>query len=224
MAGEGPTDLGSADYATAEYIPGPLGRMVDDLLKQFRGDDYSYLGSSCMRYVAKVTIDKKNFTLLAGKRQKKNSSEAKYFFKTAANLGARALALADAENVSVMSILFRDTDHVRNETGWDEKYVSMNNGFAFVKYPFGVPMLPDTCSEAWLLAALLRSAKIDGRRLEGIANRDWLKERLASLMQELRIEGSVRELVIDPGAIPVEVQSYTQFKRDLERVFHAIGT
>lgn len=216
MAGEGPTDLGGVDYETRRFAPGPFGRLIDKLLNAQQGYEFSYIQNDCIRYIDKSQISKRKFVRLPGKRMTTNSAETKYFFKAAANLGVMALEIAQERRDTTLAVLFRDVDHPSRQSTWVEKHTSMVAGFELVRFNSGVPMLPDTCSEVWLLAALLRSPMIEGRRLEAIADRDWLK---AQVRLRLSPGTAERDLEIDVDAIPDAVMSYSRFKDDLVQAF-----
>lgn len=70
-------------------------------------------------------------------------------------MGALALAhLAQAENETAGAVYFIDADHTRSEDkDIGEKFRdAIQQGFDFASFQLGVPMVPNPCQEAWLLA------------------------------------------------------------------------
>lgn len=157
LCGEGPTDL---YYNEIDQKQGPLKDCVDQLL-DFFWDNRNYL---LFKQVSRTEISLSD----KGKPEKKTSivRGAKNKFPNHHFIAASAKCLVQKAEETAMEyeepqkwgvIYFHDLD-ANTKATVDEIYnaymKAMNDGFESVFFPYGVPMIPKTRSESWLLCLL----------------------------------------------------------------------
>ena len=166
FSGEGPSDLGfglSANLSEGNnYKPGPLTLLVSQIVDDL--DGYSIMEFQCFGYVSKKHLkeyfdEKKPLKVFPiPRREMRESQGTKYFENNARALAEIAKEIAQQKDDDVVAILFRDSDR-RNSSGkveWERKRKSMLSGFKTQRFDRGVAMMPNPCSEAWILCALYR--------------------------------------------------------------------
>jgi len=164
LSGEGPSDIGvcypAAEYCQSEnFKPGPMAWLVDQWIEKCQGYDFSHLESGLVHFVNEKYLAKnkpdpaKKAMRLRGKR---TPGETAYYFYNARALAKRAISLAHEVDDQVVAVLFRDADGTASagRGEWQAKYDSMLEGFEVEGFVYGVAMLPQPKSEAWLLCAL----------------------------------------------------------------------
>ncbi|PQA81930.1 hypothetical protein C5F52_18140 [Limnohabitans sp. TS-CS-82] len=180
ISGEGPRDLGTCNNAQSQcsdeaFNRGPmavwLGRLWESLLS------YNLLDTpEAVQFVSKTALAeqaKNSDKRMQPLRSKKQGAETGLYFNNAQQLGLMAKQLAADYAGPVMAVLFRDADGTASAPGqmWQAKWDSMVNGFRSVEFDFGVPMLPNPKSEAWLLCAG-QKAQHSHAALENISGND----------------------------------------------------
>lgn len=155
ICGEGPTDL---YYDKQTNSRGPLKVCVDNLLESF-WDDVSYVDFVQVSRGDLEATDKgkpeKKTAVVRG--LKKNFANAAYVSKCAKLLAEKAKVFAKANEDDWGVIFFKDLD-ASSGTDIDKVYnamfSAMEDGFETANFETGVPMVPKTRSESWILCAL----------------------------------------------------------------------
>jgi hypothetical protein len=180
ISGEGARDLGACNNAQgqcsdADFNRGPMAvwlvRLWESLLHYNPFDI-----PEAVVFVSKKALSEK--TKNAGSRMqrqrgKKQEVETGLYFSNAHQLGLIAKQMASDNGDAVIAVLFRDADGTCSAPGqqWQAKWDSMLNGFRSAEFDFGVPMLPNPKSEAWLLCAG-KTAQHSYAALENISGND----------------------------------------------------
>lgn len=162
VSGEGASDIGTCINAQGTcmddaFIPGPMTIWLKRMLEQLL--DYDLLSvAEAVVYVNKRVLAedaKQSGRRMQRLRGKDKEAETSYFYSNAEQLGKRAKALSDESASPVIAVLFRDDDKTCSTPGqlWQTKWNSIVSGFKAAGFEFGVPMLPNPKSEAWLLCA-----------------------------------------------------------------------
>ncbi|MDZ7616491.1 MAG: hypothetical protein U1E05_05760 [Patescibacteria group bacterium] len=233
FSGEGATDLGSCrDGASQcegnEYRHGPMAIIVARIVEQRHR--YSLLDGTHYGYVSERALEDRAATFKAnGKKLRlpvaKTPRETRYFFNN-----ARALARIASEREhhlqdQVVAILFRDSDGTASAGRglWEDKRLSMINGFAQEEFPRGVPMIPKPKSEAWLLCALKPNPYQGCNALEQRSGNDRSPNSLKAELAEGLGEPASREMLnslLADGTIDIHrirMPSFDAFRSDLEQ-------
>jgi hypothetical protein len=196
VSGEGSTDIGNNAI-------GPMAKLVDFKIREKCNIEYEF------EIIHKRELKKKGYLTLPGKKPKR-----KYFFDNTYCLSEIIKKkLEGRENELLLVIFFRDSDTTEQKE-WKEKYDSIIKGFKEGQCERGIPMLPKTSSEVWLLSSILNSHKMKGRHLEEIGDRDSLKE----ILEEKMENETIYDYSFDFSKIPDTISSYKCFKQDLESV------
>lgn len=226
FSGEGPTDLG-----TCVDQVGPLTIVVDQIV--CAKHDYSLLESEVFGFVPKAMLGEyaekelrpgSKFIRLPGGRIKK---ETRFFHENARALARIAIQHGkDTDGDEVVAILFRDGDKPDERGVWENKRESIIAGFEAENFPRGVPMVPKSVSEAWMLCGLYkqRDPHREYHFLEeekhGPGSRHQLKD---TLKNELGEEPD-REMLCDKvrsneiNFSRVDLASYVAFRERFEEV------
>jgi hypothetical protein len=230
LSGEGPGDIGSCAAAGGEceggdFRPGPMALLIDQLVKPIW--QYSPLGATAFIYASEGLLATRSKQLrsmaLPGLKRPK---ETGYFFKN-----ARALAQLAKEKttprLSVGAVLFRDSDGTRlaGNSLWQEKWVSIANGFEAEAFELGVPMVPKPKSEAWLLCAVQQNQYTNCARFEDISGNDAspnsAKKQLDATLAAMGKQYADMCDMIRDGAVQarrIGMPSYDRFRERLEQV------
>ena len=233
LSGEGPTDMGCCDPASnicggADFKEGPMAIIVDQLVEQFQGFDYSHIQSNRVQYVSEKYLDKNK---LPPKRKptemkgKKRPPETRYFFNNARALSTIAKGISKQVEDKVIAVLFRDADGTASSDrgDWKTKRESILKGFDVESYALGVAMIPKPKSEAWLLCATKPHPYQHCDRLEYESGNDnspnSLKDQLSNALNGKVSRDNLNQLLRD-GAIDVQqinMPSFSAFKSDLKQ-------
>lgn len=213
LSGEGPTDLGH--IKDSEFEIGPLGYLVDDLIKEHTEQknhaEFSFLENGLVRFVHKHEIDKKSKPVrFAGKKSSIDSYITKHFFRTAVNLSLKAKELDD----KALAVLFRDSD----KEDWNEVRQSIKDGFAYEEFETGVAMVPQAFSETWVLNSITNQNKHNSKSLEHYTESNSLKDEIKAILSPKGI--AYRELRLEPNSITLK--SHTDFKEELFAAYDKI--
>lgn len=237
LSGEGKTDMGQMKPTGTGnlFAPGPMAWITDRLIKNrlhFSPLELYEAGGDTICFVCKADLDNKGnrskTTFLPGYKYGKGNA---FYAPNAQTLGLLALKLQQDKNEPVVAVLFRDTDNTNSapRTIRKVKVGSMRRGFAAVDFPYGVPMMPQPISEAWLICALKENPYCHCDSLEKESGNDnspnQLKKRLEKLAGHNPAAEEQAEWVrtgkVDPERI--DMPSYTEFRDELSRVLEAIG-
>lgn len=175
FCGEGSTDL---YYNEIYQKQGPLKDCVDQLL-DFFWDNRNYIQ---FKQVSRPEVSQS----IKGKPEKKTyiARGAKNKFPDHRSIAASAKCLAQKAEETAMEydephkwgvIYFHDLD-ANTKASVDEIYNdsmnAMNEGFDSVSFPHGVPMIPKTRSESWLLCLLDSDGGVNKRYFEDLPMSD----------------------------------------------------
>lgn len=157
LCGEGPTDL---YYNEIDQTQSPLKDGVDQLL-DFFWDERNYLQFKQVTRAEISQTDKgKPEKKTAVVRGLKNKFPNHRFIASSAKClaqKAEVIALENNEPHKWGVVFFHDLD-ANTKASIEETYSdymkAMNDGFNSVSFPHGVPMIPKTRSESWLLCLL----------------------------------------------------------------------
>lgn len=185
LSGEGPSDLGQCNNqqsqcSAAEFIPGPMAVLVDQLLSARLNYSPLQLTPECCLFYPEQALEQKT---QARKQEKKRTSltgkkrpeqETGYFYINAWMLGEIAKDVEFERGDVSIAVLFRDCDgtHSAKADIYDRKWQSMIDGFNRATYHRGVPMLPKPKSEAWLLCAAQATPYVHCSALEDLPGND----------------------------------------------------
>ena len=175
FCGEGSTDL---YYNEIYQKQGPLKDCVDQLL-DFFWDNRNYIQ---FKQVSRPEVSQS----IKGKPEKKTyiARGAKNKFPDHRSIAASSKCLAQKAEETAMEydephkwgvIYFHDLD-ANTKASVDEIYNdsmnAMNEGFDSVSFPHGVPMIPKTRSESWLLCLLDSDGGVNKRYFEDLPMSD----------------------------------------------------
>ena len=231
LSGEGSSDMGSCSDALGtctgfNYKPGAMAYIADKLINLYQGFEFSYIEHDSVYFVSekhladhKPVIRPKRANLPGKKRPK----ETQYYFANARSLAIEAKRLATEKNDTVLAVLFRDSDGTASSGRgeWQDKRISMKNGFAFEEYNLAVAMMPKPKSEAWLICALKENPYQACDALEDRSGNDKsphaLKTELTALINDHPSGLLLNDLIIDNhiDANCIDMMSMQAFKTDL---------
>ena len=234
LSGEGVSDMGRCEGSEIceppSFQAGAMAIMVDQLVEIAQGYEFSHLDNLRVIYVSESYLAEHNPKPKSARKMalpsKDIPQETRYYFQNARALAIIAKELSQQINDIVIAVLFRDADGTASagRGNWQDKYDSMNHGFTVEQYEFGVAMIPNTKSEAWLLCAVKNDYQ-HCDNLEGIKGNDdspnSLKSQLATALNGKTSAIELAELVKDK-AVDVEridMNSFNQFRQDLQ---HAV--
>ena len=234
LSGEGVSDMGRCQVCEKceppSFQAGAMAIMVDQLVEIAQGYEFSHLDNLRVIYVSESYLAEHNPKPKSARKMalpsKDIPQETRYYFQNARALAIIAKELSQQINDIVIAVLFRDADGTASagRGNWQDKYDSMNHGFTVEQYEFGVAMIPNTKSEAWLLCAVKNDYQ-HCDNLEGIKGNDnspnSLKAQLATALNGKTSAIELAELVKDK-AVDVEridMNSFNQFRQDLQ---HAV--
>lgn len=233
FSGEGKGDMGRCSNhqpmcTVPDYQPGPMAHMVDKLVEQFLGYDYSHIDCERVTFVSEQHL--KNNKQPTRKKAmafkgKKRPAETQYFFENARVLASIAKTLSAELGDKVVAVLFRDADGTASagRGQWEDKVNSMVNGFTAEEYQhLGVPMMPKPKSEAWLLCAVTNTPYQNCEQLEQVSGNDNAPNPLKDqLLAALAGDSSVQRHndLLNDGTIDVtriDMPSFNSFKEKLQ--------
>jgi len=236
FSGEGSTDFGTCSHPEricngSDYLYGPLAVVIDQIVESKY--TYSLLDSTVFGFVSRRLLVEHAENELRPKPKsirypnKRVKKETGYFYRNARALAQIAIQYGHKINENaVVSVLYRDGDKPNERGTWEDKREAILNGFRAENYFRGVPMIPKSVSEAWMLCAIYkkRTPSQDCKFLEdethGPGNRHQLKDQLDNELGEM----ACREMLCDrikSGEIDfslVDLDSYVEFKQRFEAV------
>jgi len=167
FSGEGPTDLGTCIHPDIinhgeNYLYGPLAVVVDQIVKERHSCSFIELGvfafvPAAMLVEHATTLRPKPKSIgIPGVKIKK---ETRFFYRNARALAQIAIQFGqDINQNNVVAVLFRDGEAPNDRGNWESKRDSMFNGFEEEDFKRGVPMIPASVSEAWMLCGLYKKS------------------------------------------------------------------
>jgi hypothetical protein len=208
-SGEGVTDIGNSNIA------GPMRKLMDFKIKEKCNIEYEF------EIISKRDLKNNKTLKLPSKKDKTLNLERGYFFKNTYCLSKIIKDKLKGKEIELLLVaFFRDSDTTKQKE-WRKKYNSIIDGFKIGQCEQGVPMLPKTSSEVWLLSSILKSHKMEnGKNLEEIGDRDYLK---TELKKKINNE-DINDYSFNFSNISSEILSYSQFECDLNSVLEARST
>lgn len=239
LSGEGAGDIGACYPALPSckrdgFSEGPMAIIIDQLVEFFQEFEMSHLDTERISFVSegyladnKVAPNRKKMSL----KGKKKPEETKYYYENARALARVAKIKSEEVNDQVVAILFRDADGTASagRGNWLNKRQSMCEGFIIEGYGFGVPMIPQPKSEAWLLCAVKQVSYQDCNVLESESGNDSvdnsLKSQLAEALHGQSSRDEINQLLKnrDIDVLQINMNSFNCFKDDLRRVVRSIN-
>jgi hypothetical protein len=200
-SGEGVTDIGNGDSI------GLMAKLIDFRIKKYN-TEYEF------EIIPKKELKNNKTLKLPSKKDSVSNIERRYFFKNTYCLSKIIKnKLKDRETDLLLVVFFRDSDTIEQKE-WEDKYNSIVSGFKAGQCERGIPMLPKTSSEVWLLSSILDSHKMDGRILEKIRDRDSLKR----ILKEKIGNDNIYDYQFDFSKISAHISSYKIFELDCENI------
>jgi hypothetical protein len=148
-----------------------------------------------------------------------------YFNRASRALAQKAKQKSAEENCPVGAVLFHDSDGTRSTTNrlWQSKVQSVQQGFAEAEYEFGVPMIPNPKSEAWLLCRHQANPYTNCARFEDCSGNDNSPRSLKTMLAEaLNCNEAETYSNIDISAIDWDkvcsMPSFNYFKKRIEHI------
>lgn len=239
LSGEGAGDMGACLPASGicsgeNFVEGPMAIIVDQLIEYFQPFEMSHLGCELVGYVSEsYLVDNKapQVRKAMSLRGKKKPPETKYYYENARALAIAANNKSQEINDHVVAILFRDADGEASagRGNWVDKHTSMLKGFEAERFDFGVAMVPNPKSEAWLLCAVKENPYQHCDSLEASSGNDSssnsLKQQLSDTLNGEVSRVQVNNLLLDKCIDPLRISmsSFDRFKYDLERVVRCVN-
>lgn len=158
VSGEGPSDIGCLGHGEEGHLfkHGPIYLFLDKLFEAHF--QYSLLDVHAVTFVHKSELlgeEPKHRGRQLSAPGKRKAKETGYYYENARRLALKATQLQNELDRDVIPVLFRDADGTQSSGRgeWAAKWDSMINGFQDGNSQFGIPILPQPKSEAWLLCA-----------------------------------------------------------------------
>lgn len=222
LSGEGGSDLGgSSDFGDR---PGPMARLVDQMIED--QIDYSPITCEMVRWISRSELSaeakKSRYprTALPGVRRPPGYVG---HYKQAYALGLMAKDIEAAENVSSLSVMFRDSDGT-SSTGaghWRELATAIADGYVAAGYLSGVAMIPKPKQESWLLCALKNDPYVGCQVLEDESGNDASPNSLKDKLREAVGNHPTVEEMCDWivtrrfDSTKIEMESFSHFRTNL---------
>jgi hypothetical protein len=202
---------------------------VVDLLIDSFGADFSHIDFSCVGFVSETFLAENK-----AKRIKKlnlpgrdTQKETGYFFENARALAVAAKQKSDEIDDTVIAVLFRDSDGTASagRGQWTSKLNSILDGFEQEEFKeYGVAMIPNPKSEAWLLCAVKDNPYQHCQQLENESGNDKGQNPLKAQLSDVllgkdsaeQISDMIKQNQIDVDQI--NMQSFDAFKDNLKQV------
>jgi hypothetical protein len=233
LSGEGAGDIGVCNHSAEDcnrsnFNEGPMTLIIDQFVETVLGYEMSHLDTQRVSYVSeaylaanKLPSIKKSMSL----KGKKKPPETKYYFENARALAYTAKAKSIEIDDTVVAVLFRDSDGTASagRGNWANKRNSMIEGFKAETFEFGVPMIPNPKSEAWLLCATKSNpyqhcAALENESGNDNSGRPSLKKQLSSSLDGNSSRENVNVLVENKNIDiqQIDMPSLNTFKIDLK--------
>lgn len=155
LTGEGASDIGKSDFLTGEFQPGTMAYVAEALVERYCpsiGIDYRFTQEQELtKLVRRSSASKRQAVIdVRGGKTKKFPG----LWLRARVFATEVCAKASPTPESLVAILFTDADgtHSSSRHQWKQKFDAILAGFEAGGCKYGVPMVPQPKSEAWLLA------------------------------------------------------------------------
>lgn len=232
VSGEGPMDIGASasaevPVASADVKWGAMGRMIDCITESEWG--FSPADSGSMLFLSESELGRLTRDIRGGFAlpDRDRGQETAIFFKNARAIARLAKQIWQSGKTPVGAVLFRDADGTNSDDRSlrDDKVNSMRRGFLAEAYEYGVPMVPQPKSEAWLICALQTQPYQNCARFEKISGNDRspnsAKKQLAAIQKaHPRGADDLADLVVE-GVVDVQridMPSFNEFRERMTEV------
>lgn len=232
VSGEGPGDIGRCRQGEqcdgADFQPGPMSLILDQLVEQIQGYDFSHLAGEQIGFVSEKHLANHKQPATRKKMRlpgKKKPKETAYFYNNARALAALAKTKRQQIGTHVIAVLFRDCDGTAsaNRGIWQDKRNSMMEGFRAEEFKLGVAMVPKPKSEAWLLCATKTNRYQHCALLEDESGNDNSPNSLKNQLNNsfdgdsstAQLNKALQTKRID--IMQIDMPSFNAFKEDLEQ-------
>ncbi len=220
LSGEGNSDLGKISYASTEFIPASMYYLIDKIIEQKLSYSFYETCPDSITFIPKIKLGEIAKELKKGKKLKiphtgkKSKKETAYFLVNAITLAYIAKEKSEKLADEVIAILFRDSDGTCSTSKgmWEDKVISIENGFKLGNFTKGIAMVPKPKSEAWLLCALKKTPYINCNTLENRSGNDNSENPLKEELEALSIEYSEINEMIKNGSIDITKIDMSSFK------------
>ena len=231
LLGEGPSDLG-----TDNSKPGTFVKVLEKLADEVSSEsfDYEIVSRGFISLRIKQAPSSPRKMLLRGSKRK--YGDLIYFQKSAEALGRYA-----AQTNNIGAVFFHDCDFSRSDVSDPDNYYrevihSITTGFDNVEFRNGVPMIPKTRSECWLLGYYQTTPYVNCARFENLRGSDKAahpgKKLLADFLRcdetEIyrRVDRDIHNELIDWSRIdaPSFVFFKSRFQRTVQKLCHVAVT
>ncbi len=212
-----------------------MGRMIDCIAENEWG--FSPADSGTMLFLSESELGRLTRGLRGGFAlpDRDRGQETAYFFKNARAIARLAKQIWQSGKTPIGAVLFRDADGTNSDDRSQraDKVNSMRSGFLAEGYEYGVPMVPQPKSEAWLICALQTQPYQNCARFEEISGNDnspdSAKKQLTAIqdvIQDAHPRGAddLADLVV-AGVVDVQridMLSFNEFKDRMTKVARAM--
>jgi hypothetical protein len=229
VTGEGSSDIGATassevPASSANVKWGAMGRIIDRITENEWG--FGPIDTGAMLFLSESELGRLTREIRGGFAlpDRDRGQETAYFFKNARAMARLARKIEQSEGAPVGAILFRDADGTNSDDRSQraDKVNSMRNGFLAESFEYGVPMVPQPKSEAWLICALQTQPYQNCKRFETLPGNDSspnsAKKQLVTAQQgRTNRAADLADLVIE-GAVDVQRIDMPSFNEFLERM------
>jgi len=194
---------------------------------------YSFLSVEAVAFVHKSELvgeERKHHGRQFSAPGKRKAKETGYYYENARRLALKASQMQVDLGRVVIPVLFRDADGAQSSGRgeWSAKWVSMLNGFSAGQCEFGVPILPQPKSEAWLLCASKLHPYQHCEALEQESGNDDspnpLKEQLSRALNGHSSTADLNEAIYEGNIDPlrIDMTSFNAVKARVNEVVQLI--
>jgi len=220
LSGEGNSDLGLFCSYEHEFIAGSMYYVVDKIIEEKLSYSFYETCPASITFIPKKKLGEITKELKKGKKLKiphtgkKSKKETAYFLVNAITLAYIAKEKSEELADEVIAVLFRDSDGTCSTSKgmWEDKVISIENGFKIENFTKGIAMVPKPKSEAWLLCALKKTPYVNCNILENRSGNDSSPNSLKNELEILGIDNSQINKMIKDGSIDITKIDMSSFK------------
>lgn len=184
LTGEGASDIGKRDFQTDAFVRGPMTcvaeAVIQNSLPNVSIDCWFTSEKELTQLVHQSKVSKRQPVISGRSRSKKDFAG---LYVRARVYATEVCAKASPKPAWPVAILFTDADgtHSSSPHQWEQKFAAILGGFEAGGCDYGVPMVPQPKSEAWLLAYYQKNESVSSSpyqncaRFEKLAGNDSAK-------------------------------------------------
>jgi hypothetical protein len=197
LSGEGSSDFGAKDYQTKEFVPGPIAAITEKILTWCSKTEFSF------NFIHRNELKRHPITLKGKKKTGPSTG------KGHSNLAYKLAYLAKDGGYD-MAILMRDA----RKTEFEAVCQEIRDGYAAAKFDSGIPAVPVTESEAWIIACIIpeRSHRIEDCSCD-------MKVKLRQLLEEQNKHhdrDTWNEIAEGCPVDSIKSRSFVQYREDIK--------